>query len=303
MFHIANDLGYFAKQNIKVEFVQLEAGPKMISPLGTGQIDVGGGATSAGLFNAVARGINVRAVADKGSTPPGYEYFPILVRKELVDSGKVKTFADFKGLKVAEGGKGGAQGAMLNEALRKGGLAYNDVEHVFMGYPQHVAALANGAVDFGVTAEPLASMALKTGKVVKFHDQGAYPNQQAAVLLYGGEFIEKRRDVAQRFMIAYVQAARFYNGALKDGAFHGKNADAVIKILIEKTGVKDPELYREMVPNGINIDGKLNVESMKKDYEFYVDQGLIEKPVNVNDVVDTSFVEEADKILGPYKPD
>jgi NitT/TauT family transport system substrate-binding protein len=302
VFYIASDLGYFAGQSIKVEFVHFPAGPQMVAPLGTGQIDVGGGATSAGLFNAVARGINMRAVADKGSTPPGYEYFPLLVRKDLIDSGRIKIFADFKGLKVADGGKGGAQAAALNAALMKGGLTYNDVQHVYMGYAQHVAALANGSVDFSVTAEPMATMALKTGKAVKFPDQQYYPNQQAAVLLYSGDFIQKRHDVASRFMIAYVQAARFYNGALKDGGFHGKNAGEVIQILTRNTKIDDPALYRQMVPNGVSSDARLNLESLEKDYKFYAEQNYIEKPVEISNVVDTTFVENANKVLGSYQP-
>lgn len=302
VFYIAHERGLFAKQNIKVELVKFDAGPQMIAPLGTGQIDVGAGAASVGLVNAVARGINIKIVADKGSTPPGYEYFPMLVRKDLVDSGRVKTFADFKGLKVAEGGQGGAQGSTLNEALKKGGLTHKDVEHVYMGYPQHVPALVNGSVDISVTAEPSATQALETGKVVKFPDQRVYPNQQAAVLLFGGDFIQKRREVAQRFMIAYVEAARYYNGALKDGAFAGKNADDLIKLLIANTNVKDAAIYRKMVPNGINPDGRLNLDSLAKDYAFYREMGYVERPVDIAAMTDTSFVDHALKILGPYEP-
>ncbi|MDO9218169.1 MAG: ABC transporter substrate-binding protein, partial [Lacisediminimonas sp.] len=77
-FFIANRKGYFAEQGIKVTFVRFDAGPKMIAPLGTGQLDVAAGAISAGLFNAAARGINIKIVADKGSSPPGYDYVPIL---------------------------------------------------------------------------------------------------------------------------------------------------------------------------------------------------------------------------------
>jgi NitT/TauT family transport system substrate-binding protein len=302
VFYIAEQRGFFTKQNIKIELVKFDAGPQLIAPLGTGQLDVGGGAASAGLINAVARGINIKAVADKGSTPPGYEYFPILVRKDLVDSGTVKTFADFRGLKVAEGGQGGAQGSSLNEALKKGGLTYKDVEHVYMGYPQHVLALVNGSVDFSVTAEPSATQALQTGKVVKFPDQRFYSNQQAAILLFGGDFISKRRDVAMRFMVAYVQAARYYNDALKDGAFAGKNADEVITLLIANTGIKDPAIYRKIVPNGINPDGRLNVESLAKDYAFYREFGYVERQVDLSAIVDSSFVEHAVKVLGPYEP-
>ena len=165
-FFIANRKGYFSEQGIKVTFVQFDAGPKMIAPLGVGQIDVAAGAISAGLFNAAARGINIKLVADKGSTPLGYDYMPILVRKSLVDSGKVKSFKDLKGMKVGEAGKGGSQGSKLNEALKSDGLSYGEVEHVYLGYPQQVTALMNGAIDAAVTTEPSATQALESGAAV-----------------------------------------------------------------------------------------------------------------------------------------
>jgi hypothetical protein len=39
----------------------------MVAPLGSGELDVGGGTVSAGLYNAVARGINLKVVADQAS--------------------------------------------------------------------------------------------------------------------------------------------------------------------------------------------------------------------------------------------
>src|SRR5438270_1838369 len=188
-FFIATEKGYFAEQCIKAEFIPFDAGPKMIAPLGAGQLDVAGGAASAGLFNAAARGISIKIVADRGSRVPGYDYMPILISKQLIDSGKVKGLADLKGLKVAEAGEGGSQGSALDEGLKAAGLAYKDVEHVYMGYPQHVAALANGAIAASVTTEPSVTRAAQSGAAVRFSPETAYPSQQVAVLLYGGDFI------------------------------------------------------------------------------------------------------------------
>jgi NitT/TauT family transport system substrate-binding protein len=305
-FFIAERKGYFKEQDIAVKFVPFDAGPKMIAPLGAGQLDVAAGASSAGLYNASARGIDIRIVADKGSAPPHYDYMPLLVRKQLVDSGKVKSYADLKGLKVAEAGEGGSPGSTLNEALKKGGMTYKDVSHVYMGYPQHVPALANGAIDASITTEPSATQAIASGAAVRLSDDKLYPGQQIAVLLYGGDFIKKRPDVAKRFMVAYVKAARFYNDALKDGHFAGPNATELIAMLVLDTNVKDAELYRKMTPNGINPDGRVNLDSLKRDFEFYTQQGYLEgkarEPATMNAVVDQSFVEAALKTLGPYAP-
>lgn len=300
-FFLANRKGYFTEQGIKVTFVQFDAGPKMIAPLGVGQIDVAAGAISAGLFNAAARGINIKMVADKGSTPPGYDYVPILVRKALVDSGKVKTFKDLKGLKVAEAGKGGSQSSKLNEALKSTGLSYNDVQHEYIGYPQHVVALMNGAVDAAVTTEPSATQAVERGAAVRLSMDKLYPNQAVAALFYGGEFIKKSPEVAKKFMIAYIKGARLYNDALKDGKFAGPAAGDVVKILAEDSNVKDLAQYKKMTPAGIDPDGTLNVASLKKDLQFYKDQGYLDGQITVEQVVDHSFVNAALKELGPYR--
>jgi NitT/TauT family transport system substrate-binding protein len=302
-FFIAQKKGYFAKQGIKVEFVHFDSGPQMVAPLGTGQIDAAAGASSAGLFNAVARGIGLKVVADKGSAPVGYSYVPIIVRKDLIDQGKVKTYADFKGLKVAEAGKGGTPGPILNEALKKAGLNYDDVQHVYnLSYPQQVLALANQAIDVGVTAEPSAAQAITKGYAVRFSAPDHYPNQQIAVLLYGDLFIKNRNDIAAKFMVAYLEGVRFYNGALKDGHFAGPNAAELIDILVEYTKVKDRDLYAAMTPNGCNPDGHIDMPSMQKDYAFYKEHGYLEGTTTVDALVDHSFVDRALKILGPYKP-
>src|SRR6266542_5633607 len=93
-FLVAEKKGYFKQEGLEAEFTPFDSAARMVAPLGAGQLDVGGGSASAGLYNAVARGINVKVVADKGSTPRSYDYMPLLVRKELVDTGKVKSVAD-----------------------------------------------------------------------------------------------------------------------------------------------------------------------------------------------------------------
>ncbi len=297
-FYIADKKGYFAQEGIKVAFSILR---DVIAPLGTGQLDVGATSTSAGLFNAVERGINVKIVADKGSTPPGYGYQPILVRKDLVESGKVKTFADFKGLKVAAFNKGSASMSTLNEALAKGGLKLSDINVVFMPFPQHVLALANGAVDASITTEPSATDAIKRGAAVRFSgDDVIYPDHQLAVVIYGGDFIRDNPDVAKKFMRAYIRGVRDYNDALKDGKLVGPNAAEVIAILTEYTSIKDPEIFKTITPNGVNPDGAVNLSSLKKDLEFYKAQGLVAEKISVDQAVDKSFVEAALKHLGPY---
>lgn len=57
-----------------------------------------------------------------------------------------------------------------------------------------------------------------------------YPNQQAAVVCYGAQFVTKRAEAGRRFMTAL--SASDYNDALKDRRIAGPNAEeAFIKTL------------------------------------------------------------------------
>jgi NitT/TauT family transport system substrate-binding protein len=300
-FFIAEKKGYFKQQGINVQFIDFDSAAKMVAPLGVGQLDVGGGAPSAGLYNALARGIAIKIVADKGSTPPGHGYNPMLVRKDLVDSGKVKDFRDLKGLKIAISAPGTSPAVNVNEALKKGGLTYSDVTVVHMGFPQHVVAYQNKAIDASITTEPSASLAIASGAAVRFTgDDEIYPNHQVAVVLYSGEFIKDHPETAKKFMHAYLQGVRDYNDALKGGKLAGPNADQIIAILTEYTPIKDPNVYRSMVMHGTNPNGNVNRESLKKDFDFYKEQGLLAGTSSIDQAVDNSFAEAALKQLRPY---
>ncbi|HEY4317404.1 MAG TPA: ABC transporter substrate-binding protein [Herbaspirillum sp.] len=301
-FFIADKKGYFKEEGLAVTFVNFDSAAKMVAPLGAGQLEVGAGSASAGLYNAVTRGIHIKIVADKGSTPPGYGFQPLLVRKDLIDSGRYKSLKDLKGMKIAGSAPGSGSTSTLNEALKKGGLKYSDVERVFLAFPQHVAALQNKAVDAAMTTEPSATKAIQSGAAVRvMGDDEIYPNHQLAVVLYSSDFIKDNPDAAKRFMRAYLRAARVYNDALKDGRLAGPGAEDVISILTEYTNVKDPAVYRAINVQACNPDGKVYIPSLKNDLAFYKEQGEVKGKVTVDDVLDGSFAAAAVKELGVYK--
>src|ERR1700733_3920927 len=119
-FFIAEAKGYFVDEGLKGDISTFDSAANMIAPMGIGQLDVGAGAVSVGLFNAIERGLGIKIVADKARNSPGYSYSSIMVRKALIDSGKVKSFADFKGLKIAVAGPGITDLSTIDQAMRKG---------------------------------------------------------------------------------------------------------------------------------------------------------------------------------------
>jgi NitT/TauT family transport system substrate-binding protein len=301
-FLIANKKGYFKDEGLNVVFTTFASAGQMVVPLSAGQLDVGGGAPAVGIYNAFARGINVRVVADRATDGIGYGFDPLLVRTDLIKSGRYKSPKDLKGMTIAGNQPGSNSTVSLYELLKKYGLGWSDIKRVNLDYPEHVAALQNGKVDASITSEPEASEAELAGGVTRIMGNDSwYPNQQLSVLIYSGTFIKDHRDLAKKFMRAYLRAVRYYVGALKGGHFAGPNAADVTAILTEATNLKDPAAYKKITPNSIDPDGKLNLASMRKDLQYFKDQGLIEGNVKVEDIVDESILTEVLKEVGPYK--
>ncbi len=301
---IAEHKGYCREQGIRTTVINLVTGSQMVAPLGTGQIDIAAAATSAGLFNSAARDIGLKIVADKGSNLPGYAYVSLLVRRELVDTGKFKTLKDLKGLRCAEPGKGGSTGSTLNQALKSAGLQYDEVTHIYnMGFPEMITAMQNGAIDAAPVPEPFNTFGREQGIGVRFSADDFYPRQTIAVALYGPDFMTKRKEIAHRFMTAYLKGVRFYNDAIRDGRFAGPNAEELIDILVRETRYKDRELYKKVVPNGCDPDGRVDRPSLETDLAFWRANKFVEDDkIGVADVLDNSYVEAALKIVGPYTP-
>ena len=299
---VADKKGYFKREGLDVNFIAFDSGARMIAPFASGDLDVGGGGPSAGLYNAVARGIDIRIVADKGSTPPGRPINFLLVRKDLVESGRYKTLADLKGMKIAGAAPGGSATTTLDKLLEKANLRIADVERVYLGFPQQAVALLNKAVDAALPTEPSASEAVKNGSAVRIiGDDEIYPGHQLTTIFYTGQFITKKPDAAQRFMRAYISAVREYNDALVNGRLVGPKGEEMIAILTEYSAIKDPQIYRAIASANIDPDGKVDIPSLKADIAIFAKEGLIEGKVDMDKVIDTSFAENVVKELGPYK--
>ena len=300
--YLAEKKGFFAKAGLATDFTRFDSGAKMVAPLGAGQLDAGAGATSAGLYNALQQGISIKIVADKATNTKDYPYKGVLVRKALIDNGQFKSLADMKGRKVGVTAPGAADNSVVNEAVKFAHLTLKDVERVYLGFSAQVAALSNGGIDVAFGAEPDMTNAVRQKVAIIFTPNATfYPVQTSAVVLFGGDFIAKHRDLAQKFATAYVQAVRFYDDALKGGRLAGPGSDEVVAALMEMTKTNDPSLFRDMSPSWCNPDGKVNVPSLEKDLAYFKEFEKVSPAATVAQALDTSFVEAAVKQLGPYQ--
>lgn len=296
---IADKKGYFKEQGIEVEFVKFNSGAQQIAPMGTGELDVGRGAITAGLFNAILRGIDIKIVADANTTYPTRvekDSNVIVVRKDLAE--QIKTEKDLKGRNIGRTGAGTVTEIELFRLLEKGGLKVEDVNLQFMGMPDGVAALGGKSIDAYVSlTEPSLTQALETGVAVYWKGYSEiYPNHTIAILMYPPKLVRERPEVARNFALAYLKGARDYY----DAFFKNKNKKDIVAILTEMTNVKDPALYDKMAAQYMNPDGYVNSQSVASDAAWFSQSKQIEREVDTSKVVDNSFVDYAIQKLGKY---
>jgi len=298
---LAQDRGYFRAEGIDLQIERFQTLVDMVAPLTSGQLQIASGALAASLFNAAARGVAVRVVADKGQTfSPEWDYQALVIRKDLIDSGKVRDYSDLRGLKLVTSGRGNSTEVTLAAALRRGGLALQDVNFSQMGFPEMMTAFSSKAIDGGIVVEPFVSRVVNEGTGVRWKSTLDIlgRNEQVGVIVFGEE-IAGNQDLGRRWMRAYVRGLRDYNDAF--GPKQRDHAQAV-RVLTENTTVSDPAIYEQMLPAGLDPDGKLDMQSIRDDLRYYVESGQVKDGLqpDLSQLIDTSFQQFAVQSLGPY---
>lgn len=297
-FYVAEEKGYFADYNIDIEFATFSNSDDMLPAVAAGQVDVAGGISSASFFNSIAQGIDVRMIADKGHNVPGKSYFTFVIDKDMED--EIVNYEDFAGKTIAVSTRNAVDHYIFAQMLAHGGLTEDDVEFELMAdFGNMLAAMGSDSIDAALQIEPLLTQGMNEGVHTKFGDATDYaPEAQIAMVLSSPVFLEDRKDVALRFMAAYLKGVRDYNDAFVKGT---GDKDEMIDIMTKHTALKDPAVWEEVNVTGLNPNGEMFVENIQDQYDFYSENGAITDDVDIEDAVDTTITEEAVEILGMYE--
>ncbi len=293
--YIAMAKGFFKEQGINVEVINIRSVAELVAPLGTGQLDFVGMPVSTALLAAVDRGIELKVVADGGQQRANWGSSWMILRKDLADSGQVKTPADLKGMKIGIASQGSYLDMFARLVLEEGRLKPEDAELVVVPHADQPPALANKAIAAGTTVEPFVSIAVQQGVAVRWRPDYQYfdGNSQSTFVIFGPELL-KDKDVARRWMIAYLKGARVFLDAFEKNI----GREEVINILINQTTVKDRKMYDLMGIAYPEPNGNLDRKSLGKQYKWYVDNGIYTGKLTFDDLVDPSFAEYATQQLG-----
>jgi NitT/TauT family transport system substrate-binding protein len=291
--YIAAEKGYFKELGLDVQLEPLQGGSDAVVQLASGNFDVAAGGAGAGFWNAVDRGVKFIVVSPL-HMETSRQATPLVTSKANHDSGKIKSVKDLKGKRVAVNAKPSATEYWLEKALNTEGLTIKDVDEQVVAFTDVVAALTNGAIDAAMLGEPLVTLAEDKGQVVRIAD-GFIPDFQVTSVYYNADFAKNKPDAAKAFIIAFLKGCRDLQG-------NGWKDDANAKIIEKYTKVPAEVVKRAATPT-CDPNGNVHVDDFMKLQDFLMKRGDLTypKPVDFKTLVDTSYVQNALKVLGEYK--
>jgi NitT/TauT family transport system substrate-binding protein len=296
--YLAIEQGYLSELGIDVEIVTLAGTNDVVTLLSSDQLDVGFGAIGPSFYNAVARGVGIRMVADHGSNLPGRSTPSLAVRTDLLEQHPWSGYQDLRGKKVAVQQAGTLTEYYLELMLKRAALQPNDVEMVSLPFPDMAVAFANKGIDAGLDNEPWATQQEQLGLIKKVvYTDDVDPGGHVAGLLYGETFA-RNTAAARNFMIGYLRGVRDYWDAY-DGR---KDFQIVVDALKKYTPLKDEDLIRKIPPTGQDPAGRLDPAKLAHYQDWFIEKGLVSQRIDVAKGLDLSFVDYANSVLGPYQP-
>lgn len=275
LIYLAAERGYYQQEGLDVEIIPFPNPAEMTPALATEQVDIAGIGGTAPMWNAIARGVPLKLVLDKGSFKPGADFGALVVRKPLLDSGRVRNLGDLKGLTVAlvPPGRASGNGAFLALGLRAYGLTLDDVETQSLPFPDMLPALANGAVDAAAMAEPFILRGERQGVAAKLVGNAELaPNYTISALCYTPT-LYSNRPAARAYARAYIRAARDYLAAIT--APPDSPARTQLAEVVSDFTRIDVPTARDMVPVGFSPNALPNRESLTYAYQFFREVGLV----------------------------
>ena len=262
--------------------ILFQANPERFQAYLAGELD-GGTAPGLSVIFARAQGVDMKIVANVCLEAKGKEWFTTTYM--VKDDGPVKSIKDLKGGTIGVVGIKTATDLWARAGLINAGLVPDkDTKVVPMAFPAIGDAVRTGKVSAGTFVEPFYSAEVAKGGLRKLFtavDAVGY-DHELLDLWFGEKFLKQHPDAVRAFLADYVAVTKYYLANT-----------AKAKADLHKAGfVRTPlDVYLRNADWKRDPNARINVASLKKLSAFMLDKlQWLEKPVNVDEMVDQSYL-------------
>jgi aliphatic sulfonates family ABC transporter substrate-binding protein len=275
--YLADSLGYFKDEfeqdGITVELIQFSLGPEVIEAIGSDQVDIGF-LGDLPAFAGLANGGDYKFIGKYESDSSR----GLIVR----DDANITKLEDLKGKKLAVPLGSNLQ-PLAELYLADAGLTDDDVELVNLSLADITTSIVNGDVDAAVTDQPYISQAVNNGDITQLLDCKGYKTYISPIIAQNS-FIEKYPDLTARVLKVLQKAADWKEA----------NEEEAVKKAAEATGVDEGDVALKLtnadISTGLSAE---EIQALKDGEKQIFELDLIKEDLNLDDYIDTSFLETA----------
>ena len=307
---IALQKGYYKKMGLDVKFKFFFDGALMVAPLLSGELDLASLTVSAGFFNAVARGGDLTMFLDGGTEArPDRSYVVTVVNQKLYDQGvhTAKDLKDIANLPVHISDKGSINHYALDHSYLAAGVDPRKLEINFgLAQPKAMQLMMKGGVNVSNLAYHFAFF-LENAKRGRIIDTAA-DSAQGAIISCTTFSKQRMADIGResyvRFAMGHLQGVKEFNAAAGTKPPPEDILDVLSTLTVFK-GEKGKGVIRAIQPHWswTSPDAKPNKATIQKMHDHWFDfRGYVSKRASIDDVLDTSIVEEAAQRLKRENP-
>ena len=282
-FYVAQEKGYYAKENIKITFLEGGPGIDIAQRVISGQADFGV-LTPEFIFIKRSEGIPLTAIA------PIYRRSAV-VFVAMADSGIVRP-SDFMGKTVAIGGEGGGivdYKLQFHAMMKKLGLNVSKVKIVPW----------DAALGAFLQREADVTPCYSTGNLIKMRQKGLKLNliwpSDYGIHFYSDTLVTTERLIAEKPDLV----TRFLRATLRGWRDAVEDYRQAVTVTLKYAQIKDPELQTAMmeamlplVHTGEDQIGWMKPEVWRGMYRILLEQRLLTRPFEVDQAYTLRFLKE-----------
>jgi sulfonate transport system substrate-binding protein len=270
-FLIADELGFYREQGIRIELTRIQTGSG-IQALVAGALDASqivGPTTLA----AILGGAPLKVVTVFNDKPT----FKLYVKKQF------KHFADLKGTRLGSTTPGSTNDRLLKVVLEKNGLDWRkDLSLIYIGLSEvMLKSLQSGAIDGTALTPPASFLAEDFGFYPLFNFINEIGALQGGVAV-NSAFLNGRREIAQRFIAATVRGLKYFKSE------RGGTVKVMTKYM-NLSGETAGRVYNESVSSFVS-DGMISEDFQDRVLDFELKTIGTDKKISRDKVFDFSLI-------------
>ncbi|WP_198030901.1 ABC transporter substrate-binding protein [Cupriavidus sp. amp6] len=296
---LAVERGYFRAEGLDVQVMPYKGSANSQMPLlARGDVDISAVIAGPAMFNQFSEGFNIKLISTLTEPKQGYRDGAVLVvRKDLWDAAAIRKLQDLKGRKVDGAVEGNPVDFLLRSALYSADLKKSDVT---LSYKPRTPGdtpeiLRQKVVDVAGVSEPTATLIESRGIGVRWLSyKDVVPWYQESYLASSEAFLRDHPAAVSSFLTAYLKAVREVAKA------RGQWTPELLALAAKWTGLPE-DLLRSV--GGIpywNEKAGIRLESLARVQRFWVESGLVKKPIDPAKVVDMTQLERARQAAGAH---